>query len=250
MLQVASVHKSFGGIKAVDGASFSVREGSITALIGPNGAGKTTLFGIIMGFIAPDRGNISFSGRRITMLPPHRRFLLGMATTFQRIRLFPGMTVMDNVLIAMCDRNEEVLHAILKTASMRRFEHQLRADAMQWLSFVGLEAKEHELAQDLSFGQQKLLEIARAVAARPRLLLLDEPASGVNPVMLEKIRLIMKKLNRQGTTILFIEHNMEFVMGIAQSIVVLDHGREIAHGPPQRIRRNPKVIDAYLGTVC
>ncbi len=249
MLSVHNLHKSYGGIKAVDGASFAIQKGFIVALIGANGAGKSTVFGIITGFVEQDQGTVVLENKDISSLESFERARLGMATTFQKIRLFPKMTVMENVLAGMPDQNEKFLHAVIKKRVWRRNELALHQKVKEWLSFVGIDAKSNELAENLSFGQQKLLEIARALASSPKILLLDEPASGVNPTMLLTIKKLIKKTNETGTTILFIEHNMEFVMEVAQKIIVLDQGKEIASGTPAQIRNNPAVIDAYLGKV-
>jgi ABC-type branched-subunit amino acid transport system ATPase component len=247
MLEVKNLSKSFGGIRAVNNCSFDVRKGKITALIGPNGAGKTTIFNIISGFVEPDKGKITFEGENITELKPFMRALLGISRTFQIMRLFPKMTVMENMLLAMPDKIEDLKHALFRTRMMHEQEHKNEVKAMEWLEFVGLHAKVDELAGNLSYGQQKLLEIAKTLASDPELVMLDEPASGVNPTMLNKIGELIVKLKERGKTVLIIEHNMEFVMDIADRVVVLDYGKEIAVGTPEQVRRSKKVIDAYLG---
>lgn len=249
MLEIKNIHKEFGGIKAVDGCSFSVEDGKITALIGPNGAGKTTLFNIITGFMKQDSGKILHKNKEISQVPDYKRAELGLSRTFQTIRLFPKMTVMENMLVAMPDANENIFRAIFWTRGIKSQEKILGWKALELLKFVDLHAKVNELAGNLSYGQQKLLEIAKALASEPEILMLDEPASGVNPTMLNKIHDLIIELKKRGKTILFIEHNMEFVMNLADKVIVLDYGKEIACNVPEKIKNNSKVIDAYLG-VC
>jgi branched-chain amino acid transport system ATP-binding protein len=247
MLKIQNIHKAFGGIKAVDNCSFEVKKGEITALIGPNGAGKTTMFNLITGFMKQDKGKILFKNKDLSHLPDYKRCNLGLSRTFQTIRLFPKMTVMENILVAMPDSNEKLSHALLWTREMKKQEKLLIKKARKLLEFVNLDTKINELATNLSYGQQKLLEIAKALASNPQVLMLDEPAAGVNLTMLNKIKHLILKLKKQGKTILFIEHNMEFVMGMADKVVVLDYGKEIAYDVPKKIQKNKKVIDAYLG---
>ncbi|MBS3128920.1 ABC transporter ATP-binding protein [Candidatus Woesearchaeota archaeon] len=247
ILQVEGLHKSFGGVIAVKNCSFQVEEKSITALIGPNGAGKTTVFNVITGFMKQEQGRILWKGRDITFLLPHQRAQQGITRTFQTIRLFPKMSVMENMLIASPNVYEKVYHVFLKNKKMREQERMNREEALKILERVGLKKLQNEKAGNLSYGQQKLLEIARAMYKEPVLLMLDEPAAGVNPSMLKKIRELLLELKKKGTTILFIEHDMEFVMNIADKIIVLDYGEEIAIGKPGEIRKNKRVIDAYLG---
>jgi ABC-type branched-subunit amino acid transport system ATPase component len=244
MLKIKNVSKHFEGVKAVDKCSFEVEKGTITALIGPNGAGKTTLFNIITGFIKPCSGKIRFNGEDITGISPEKRFMMGISRTFQIIRLFPKLTVLENMLLAM-PNHDGALHSLFPVKNS--FEKNNREKAVELLEFVGIHAKLNEKAMNLSFGQQKLLEIAKALAQDSDLIMLDEPASGVNLTMLAKIRGLLLKLKKQGKTILFIEHNMDFVMDIADKIVVLDYGKKIAEGTPKQIQGNKKVIDAYLG---
>ena len=247
VLEVANLHKSFGGIKAVDGCDFSVERGKIVALIGPNGAGKTTVFNLITNFLNPDNGKIILEGEDITNLQPYKIAQSGISRTFQLIRLFPKMTVMENMLVAMKHKHEGLFDALIQSKKTKEFEKNNEKKAMELLEFVNLHAKANELAGNLSYGQQKLLEIARALAQEPEIIMLDEPASGVNPTMLKKIGGLLLKLKRQGKTILFIEHDMEFVMNIADKVVVMDYGDEIAVGTPKEIQNNKIVIDAYLG---
>lgn len=247
MLEIKNLYKKFGGIKAVNGCSFSVENNSITALIGPNGAGKTTVFNIVTGFMKPDEGTIVFQNEDITNMKPHKIALLGMSRTFQIIRLFPKMTVLENMLIAMPDINEKIWAALLQSKGLKKTEEELMKKAIELLEFVDLHIKTDELAENLSYGQQKLLEIAKCLASDADLILLDEPAAGINPTMLNKVAKIIKELKKKGKTILFIEHDMNFVMKLADKVVVLDYGEEIAVGKPKEIQKNQKVIDAYLG---
>jgi len=246
MLKIVNVAKRFNGITALDSCSFEVQKGKITALIGPNGAGKTTLFNVITGFIGEDEGRVFFKGKDISELKPEDRFLMGMSRTFQIIRLLPKLTVLENILLAM-PNHEKAWHPIVLGLKMRAKELQNCKKAQEYLKFVGLDVKLNERAMNLSYGQQKLLEIAKALAQNTDLILLDEPASGVNPTMLNNIRNLLLKLKQKGKTILFIEHNMDFVMGIADRVVVLDYGKKIAEGTPKQVQANKRVIDAYLG---
>ncbi len=247
VLEVINLHKDFGGIKAVSGCDFSVDKSKITALIGPNGAGKTTVFNIITGYIKQDKGEILLEGDDITHLPPYLRAKRGIARTFQLLRLLPNMTVMENMLISMKHAEDDIFSSLFKRSHLKNLEKNLESRALEILKFVNLNSKANELAGNLSYGQQKLLEIARVIVQEPEIIMLDEPASGVNPTMLKKISGLLLELKKQGKTILFIEHDMDFVMDIADKIVVMDYGEEIAIGTPREIQKNKKVIDAYLG---
>lgn len=249
VLDVRGLSKDFGGIKAVNACSFSVPRGKIVGLIGPNGAGKTTVFNLITGFMQPSAGRVVLEGTNITGASPHQIARRGISRTFQSIRLFPTMTVIDNLMLACKHEREGVLDALIRIPRLDDEEKQHAEQCMTMLEFVGLHAKKDELAKNLSYGQQKLLEITRALAGEPEILLLDEPAAGVNLTMLAKISGLLKKLRRQGKTILIIEHNMEFVMGLCDTVVVLDYGKEIAVGTPAQMRKNKKVLDAYLGGI-
>jgi len=241
MLTVETITKSFGGIKAVDTCSMGVERGSITGLIGPNGSGKTTLFNLITGFYQPDTGRIQFNSRAIHGLRPSQICHHGIGRTFQITRLFWKMTALENMVVP-------VRQVGLRTLFSQGVKKHEEARAMELLDRVGLASFRDEEARKLSFGQQKLLELAAVLMAEPDLILLDEPAGGVNPVMIEKMMRLVEELNRQGKTFLVVEHNMRLVMDLCQQIVVLDHGQKIAEGKPSAIQNNPLVLEAYLGS--
>ena len=241
LLVVENLRKSFGGVVALDGCSLTVPEGSITGLIGPNGSGKTTLFDLVTGFLAPDSGSLTFRSRRIGGLSPDRISKLGIGRTFQLVRLFPRLSVLENLLVPARGRG---LRGLLSNA--RTGPEAMGAAAL--LEFLGLTRLAGEPASRLSFGQQKLLELGTILMARPDLVLLDEPAGGVNPVLLEAIARHIRELNAGGTTFLIVEHNLGFVTELCHSVVVLDHGQAIAQGPPAEVSADPLVLDAYLGS--
>ncbi len=247
LLQIKNLEKSFDGIKAVNNCNFEVEENKIVALIGPNGAGKTTVFNLITGLIKADKGHIHFKGEPIDTLLPYRIAQQGLSRTFQLIRLFPKLSVMDNLLLAKHKEADNLFVTLFKPRFIKHEERSNRERCLEFLKVVGLEDKKDHLAKNLSYGQQKLLEIARILATEADLLLLDEPVAGVNPVMREKIKNVLLKLKKEGKTILFIEHDMKFVMNLADKVVVLDGGQEIAVGTPKQIQNNPKVLEAYLG---
>ncbi len=244
MLNVRNLSKGFGGVQAVNDCTFEVRENSITGLIGPNGAGKTTMFNLISGFLRPDQGRVEFKGHDVTTFEPHRRARLGLGRTFQAIRIFPEISAIDNVILAFPE-NMDGLMDVWRSQKKMRFE--LESKALELLKKVGLEKFANVHASQLSYGQQKLLEIVRTVAAEAELIMLDEPASGINPTLLKTISKLIKELHAEGKTILLVEHNIPFVMELCDWVVVLDYGKELAEGTPETVQNDKRVIEAYLG---
>jgi branched-chain amino acid transport system ATP-binding protein len=249
ILDVRDLAKSFGGLRAVDGCSFQVRAGRITGLIGPNGAGKTTLFNLMTGFLRPDGGRIVFSGQDITGLPPHEVFRRRICRTFQIPREFKEMTVLENLmLVPTAQAGERVWAPWFTPGAVRRQEARNRAKALEVLEFVGLLDLTDEYARSLSGGQKKLLELARTMMADPVLLLLDEPGAGVNPALMKSlVRHIERLVTERGVTVLLIEHDMDLVMTLCDPIIVMTQGRPLVEGPPDTVRRDPRVLEAYLG---
>jgi branched-chain amino acid transport system ATP-binding protein len=248
LLEVDSVTLTFGGVVALDDVSFSIDEGEILGLIGPNGAGKTTCFNVTTGIYRPTSGEVRFEGASIS---GHKRYSitkLGIARTFQNIRLFGAMTALENVLVgADAHHSTGVLSALFRLPVHRREEDEGHDLALEWLDFMGLQDKADEVANNLSYGDQRRLEIARALATNPKLLCLDEPAAGFNPAEKRALMDLIRRVRDRGFTVLLIEHDMRLVMGVTDRLVVLEFGRKIAEGPPSDIRDNPAVIAAYLG---
>ncbi|MGI6327738.1 MAG: ABC transporter ATP-binding protein [Dethiobacteria bacterium] len=249
VLDAVKVSRYFGGLKAVEQVDFCVKKHEIMGLIGPNGAGKTTLFNLFTGHYQPSRGDIYFKKEKINGLKPFQITAKGLSRTFQNIRLFGKMTVLDNVLVGRHARTcSGLIGAILQRPRDKREEMDARDIAMSMLAFVGLDGKKNELAKNLSYGEQRRLEIARALAADPELLLLDEPAAGMNPQETGKLmELISRIRDEMDKTILLIEHDMKVVMGISERVAVLNYGRKIVEGTPSEVQKNEDVIHAYLG---
>ena len=243
ILEAQGVSRSFGGVKALAGCSLSVDKGSITGLIGPNGSGKTTLFNVMTGYVKPDTGTVSFEGNDVTNARPNKIFALGVGRTFQLTRIFARISVLENMLVAT-QRDESWLRGLTRSKSSKS---ELDA-AMEWLEFVGLTRLASMQAGSLSYGQRKLLELAYVLVADPDVVLLDEPAGGVNLTLINEISEKILALNKGGKTFLIVEHNMEFVMKICDKVTVMHQGCDLVTGTPGEVRSNPAVLDAYLGS--
>lgn len=248
LLELNQISKNFGGLQVLQGVNFNVKEGEIFGLIGPNGAGKTTVFNLITGLLRASSGSISFNGEDIGAVQPHKITERGIARTFQNIRVFKEMTLLENVVVGMHDHlNYGVASMLFNLGGFRKVEKEARERALELLSWVRLDHKAHMLADSLSYGEQRKLEFARALATKPKLLLLDEPVAGMNPA--EKTELMAEIINikQRGFSIFMIEHDMRFVMGLCERIAVLNFGKIIAEGTPDQIKNNQEVIEAYLG---
>jgi branched-chain amino acid transport system ATP-binding protein len=248
LLAASNLSKSFGGLRAVEKVSFGVPAGAIKAVIGPNGAGKTTLFNLIFGSTAPDEGSVTFNESALESGRPYRSVAAGMARTFQQIRLFPGMSVLENVMVGAHTRGRAgFLSGLLALPRARREERFLRDQALAEMRFLGIEHLAESEATTLAYGEQRAVELARALASGPKLLLLDEPAAGLNMRETVELGKLIRRIRERGVTVLLVEHDMGLVMGISDAIVVLCQGRVIAEGEPLAIQKNPEVIRAYLG---
>ena len=248
LLEAQGVNKRFGGLEALCDVSLEIEAGEIYGLIGPNGAGKTTFFNVLTGFYPADSGKFTFDGEPLDVSAPHRVAAAGIARTFQNIRLFGNMTALENVMVGRHLRTRAgLIGAVLRSAATRAEERALHQRAYALLEYVGIAARQHALAHSLPYGDQRRLEIARALAIEPKLLALDEPAAGMNTTETATLRQLLSRIRADGTTLLLIEHDVKLVMGLCDRVAVLDYGKKIAAGAPAEIQRNRAVIEAYLG---
>lgn len=247
LLTINHISKSFDGLQAVNDFSCEINSGEVIGLIGPNGAGKTTLFNVLTGFLKSDSGKILFNNKKITGLPSHKITRSGLTRTFQDLRLITGVSLIENIMLWHSDRfGEQINNIFFRHNQLKKIEGENYKNALSLLEFVGLKDKATELAGNLSYGQQKLLSLTCCLAADPKLILLDEPVSGVQPQMIEEIKRVIAELKSQGKTLFFIEHDMDFVFKTAERVIVMDHGKKIAEDVPEQIKSNKEILEAYL----